>query len=342
MCADVSKVPREEALLWLSPVGLLVALALASLMAPLAVEAQQASKVRRIGLLTPGAPPPAGASAPFEQVLRELGWVEGHNLAIEPRYAAGRLDQLPALAAELVRLPVELIVVVSFPAALAAKQATATIPIVIARGGDPVGTQLVTSLARPGGNITGVSIPENELAGKRLQLLTEAVPGVSRVAVIWNTVDLAMSLRFSATKAAAHTLGLQLQPLGVQEPRDFNSAFVAMGRERPDALFVVSDVLTTLNQQHIMAFAAQSRLPAMYEFRSDVAAGGLLSYGPSVAEMSWRAATLVDKILKGAKPADLPVEQPTKFELVINLKTATALGLAIPPLLLFQADEVIK
>ena len=321
---------------------LLVALALASLMAPLAVEAQQASKVRRIGLLTPGAPPPSGASSPFEQVLRDLGWVEGQNLAIEPRYAAGKLDQLPDLAAELVRLPVELIVVVSFPAALAAKHATTTIPIVIARGGDPVGTKLVASLARPGGNITGVSIPENELAGKRLQLLTEAVPGVCRVAIMWNTVDLAMSLRFSATQAAAHALGLKLQPLGVQAPRDFNAAFIAMGRERPDALFVVSDVLTTLNQHHIVAFAAQSRLPAMYEFRSDVAAGGLLSYGPSVAEMSQRAATLVDKLLKGAKPADLPIEQPMHFELVLNLKTAQALGIMFPPTLLIQAHEVIR
>jgi putative tryptophan/tyrosine transport system substrate-binding protein len=200
----------------------------------------------------------------------------------------------------------------------------------------------VHDLARPGGNITGVSIPENELAGKRLQLLTEAVPGVSRVAVMWNTVDLAMSLRFSATQAAAYALGLKLQPLGVQEPRDFNSAFVAMGRERPDALFVVSDVLTTLNHQHIVAFAAQSRLPAMYEFRSDVAARGLLSYGPSVAEMSRRAAALVDKILKGAKPADLPVEQPMKFELVLNLKTAQALGIMFPPTLLIQAHEVIR
>ena len=342
MRANVSQVHRAEALLWLSTAGVIVAFALASLLAPLAVEAQQASKVRRIGLLTPGAPPPAGASSPFEQVLRELGWVEGHNLAIEPRYAAGRLDQLPALAAELVRLPVELLVVVSFPAALAAQHATTTIPIVIARGGDPVGTKLVASLARPGGNITGVSIPENELAGKRLQLLTEAVPGVSRVAVMWNTVDLAMSLRFSATQVAADALGLKLQPLGVQEPRDFHSAFVAMGQERPDALFVVSDVLTTLNHQHIVAFAAQNQLPAMYEFRSDVAAGGLLSYGPSVAEMSRRAATLVDKILKGAKPADLPVEQPMKFELVINLKTAQALGITIPQMVLFQANEVIR
>ncbi len=342
MCAHVSKVHREEALLWLSMVGLIVTLALASLLAPRAVEAQQASKVRRIGWLTPGAPPPSGASSPFEQLLRELGWVEGQNLAIEPRYAAGRLDQLPDLAAELVRLPVELLVVVSFPAALAAKHATTTIPIVIARGGDLVGTKLVASLARPGGNITGVSIPENELAGKRLQLLMEAVPGISRVAVIWNRVDLAMSLRFSATQNAAHALGLKLQPLGVQEPRDFHSAFVTMGRERPDALFVVSDVLTMLNQQHIVAFAAQHRLPAMYEFRSDVAAGGLLSYGPGVAEMSRRAATLVDKILKGAKPADLPVEQPMKSELVINLKTAQTLGLTIPPMVLFQADEVIK
>jgi putative tryptophan/tyrosine transport system substrate-binding protein len=342
MCAKVSKVYRAEALLWLSMVGLIVTLALASLLAPLAGEAQQTSKVRRIGWLTPGAPPPAGASSHFEQILRELGWVEGQNLAIEPRYAAGRLDQLPDLAAELVRLPVELIVVVSFPAALAAKHATTTIPIVIARGGDLVDTKLVASLARPGGNITGVSIPENELAGKRLQLLMEAVPGISRVAVIWNMVDLAMSLRFSATQDAAHALGLKLQPLGVQEPRDFHAAFVTMGRERPDALFVVSDVLTLQNQQHIVAFTAQHRLPAMYEFRSDVAAGGLLSYGPSVAEMSRRAATLVDKILKGAKPADLPVEQPMKSELVINLKTAQTLGLTIPPMVLFQADEVIK
>jgi len=320
---------------------LVVAFALGTLSA-LPSDAEQTPKVRRIGFLAGGAPPPASASPPIVQGLRELGYVEGQNLTIEYRYAEGKIDRLPDLAAELVHLRVEIIVVQGYPAAHAAKQATATIPIVIVSAGDPVGTGLVASLARPGGNITGVSFQETELSGKRLELLKEAVPRLSRVAVLWNTADLGMSLRSREIQAAARALGLTLQPLGVREPSDFDGAFSAMARERPDALFVVADPLTTLNRRRILDFAAKGRLPAMYEFSSYVNDGGLMAYGPSFSEMSRRAAVYVDKVLKGARPADLPVEQPTRFELAVNLKTAKALGLTIPPSIMVRADQVIQ
>ncbi len=325
------------------PFRLPLALLVAILAAPLPSEGQRSGQVARIGFLGGGSP---AINAPileaFRQGMRDHGNVEGQAFTIEPRYAEGRPVRLPDLAAELVRLKVDLIVTQSYPAAHAAKQATATIPIVIYAAGDPIGTGLVASLARPGGNITGVSFQETELSVKRLQLLKEAVPRLSRVAVLWNTADLGMSLRFREVQKEAPALGLTLHPLGVHEPGDFDGAFSAMTRDRPHALFVVSDVFTSRNRRRILDFAARSRLPAMYEFASYVNDGGLISYGPSFSEMSRRAAYLVDRILKGAKPADLPVEQPTRFELVINLKTAKALGLTIPPSIMVRADQVIQ
>ena len=321
---------------------LIAAVASGNLAAPLSSDAQQPAKVRRIGFLAGGAPPPAAVSPPFVQALRELGYLEGQNLAIEYRYAEGKIDRLPDLAAELVRLRVDLIVTLGYLAAHAAKQATATIPIVFMGAGDPIGTGLVASLARPGENVTGVSLQETELSAKRLELLKEAVPRLSRVAVLWNTADLGMSLRFREVQVAARVLGVALQPLGVRDPSDFDGAFSAMTRERPNALFVVSDALTIINRRRILDFAAKSRLPAIYESSSYVNDGGLMSYGPRVPDMWRRAASYVDKILKGAKPTDLPVEQPTRFELVINLKTARALGLTIPPSILVRADQVIQ
>jgi putative ABC transport system substrate-binding protein len=227
-------------------------------------------------------------------------------------------------------------------AAQAAKQATTTIPIVIVNAGDPVGTGLVASLARPGGNITGISGLATDLSGKRLELLKEAVPTLSRVAVLWNAADRGMTLRFEEMQAAARALGVTLQPLGVRDATDVDSAFAALTQERPDALFMITDVLTVFHTRRIVDFVAQSQLPTMFEYRGPVAMGGLMSYGPSLADQHRRAATYVDKILKGAKPADLPVEQPMKFELVLNLKAAQSLGLTLPPATLFQADEVIR
>lgn len=337
--------------MWLGIVRVVLTLALSIVMVPLPIEAQAVGKVRRIGFLTFGPAPPAEAPSPFEhsaetapfvQGLRELGWAAGHNLTIAPRFAEGQLDRLPALAAELVRMPVELIVTVSFPAALAAKQATATIPIVFLGAGDPVATGLVASLARPGGNLTGVAALETELSTKRLELLKMAMPQATQIAVLWNRADVGMSLRFQATQAAARALGLQLQPISVQEPSDFEGAFAAMRQERPDALFVVADPLTLLNRHRLLAFAAERRLPTMYEFRWYVEEGGLLSYGPTYADLSRRAAVQADRILRGTKPSDLPVEQAMKFDLVINLKTAQAFGLTIPPTVLFQATEVLR
>jgi putative tryptophan/tyrosine transport system substrate-binding protein len=302
-------------------------------------EAQQAGKIRQIGLLTP-----AGAQirTPFEQGLRQLGYVEGQNVSIQHRYASGQTNRLPELAAELVRHPVDLIVALSFPAALAAKQATATIPVVIADAGDPVATGLVASLARPGGNVTGVSAHETELSAKRLELLKEAFPKLNRVAVLWNSTDFGMSLRYREVEGTAPVLRVGLQPLGIRTPADFDEAFLAMRRQRPDALLVISDPLTSSNQSGLLAFAAETRLPAMYERPDFVNAGGLMFYGPNPAENLRRALHHVDRILKGTKPADLPVEQSMKFEFMINLKTANQLGLAIPPNVLSRADKVIR
>ena len=302
----------------------IVTLAFGILLAPLAAEAQQGGKA-------------------FRQGLRDLGYVEGQNIAIEYRWAEGRFERLPDLAAELVRLKVDVIVSVVTQASLAAKNATRTIPIVMVAAGDPLGSGLVASLARPGGNVTGPSSMLAELAGKELELLKETVPNVSRVAVLWNPANAVWQAQMlRATEVAARALGLQLQLLEARGPDELEGAFAAMTRERASALLVQVDVIFALHARRIADLAAKRRLPAMYGSREHVEAGGLISYAPNVPDVFRRAATYVDKILKGAKPADLPVEQPTKFELVINLKTAKALGLTIPQAVLIRADEVIR
>jgi len=319
-------------------------------MVPLAAEAQQPTQVHRIGWLHPGlsrpAPHPSAESLQleaFRQGLRDLSWVEGENLVIAHRWAEGKDQRFPALAAELVRLQVEVIVAGGPPAIRAAQQATRTIPIVMAATSDPVGQGFVASLARPGGNITGLSIMMTELPGKRLELLKETVPQSTRVAVLANPAFEVYPRYLQNLTVAARALGLHLQVVEVRRAEELAPAFAAMPRERADALMVLADPLlmdTLLGQ--VADLAATHRLPAIYNWKMYVEAGGLMSYGPSLPDMYRRAATYVDKILKGAKPADLPVEQPIKFELVINLKAAKALGLTIPPTLLFQADEVIR
>jgi len=312
------------------------------LAAPLAAVAQPAGKVVRIGYLGTG-----GAAAPrhreaLSQGLRDLGWVEGQNLVIEWRSSEGRAERFPDLAAELVRLKVDLIVANAAPASHAAKHATTTIPVVVIAVSDPVGQGLVASLARPAGNVTGLASLFPELAAKRLALLQEALPGVSRVAVLWNPANPGNVRIWKEVQVTAKTLDVTLQSREVRGPDDFKGAFAAMTKERPEALLTLDDPLIFRNQVSIVDFAARSRLPAMHAFRESVEAGGLMAYSANLPAMLRRAATYVDKILKGAKPADLPIEQPTKFELVINLKTAKALGLTIPPSLLGRADQVIE
>ena len=301
--------------------------------------AQPPAKVSRIAVLAPGCPPPSPTLDTFLQGLRDLGYVDGQTITIEWRYSEGRAERFPDLAAELARLKVDLIVAVSTPAALAAKHAASTIPIVMVYVADPVGTGLVTSLGRPGGNLTGISDMATDLSAKRLELLKEAVPTLSRVAVLWNSADPGMVLRFREIETAARVLGLTLQSLEVRGPDGFEWAFTAMTQERPDGLFVVAEVLTLTHRCRILDFAARNRLPAMYEFGVFAREGGLMAYGPQLTDTFQRGAYHVDRILKGAKPADLPVEQPMNFELVINLKTAEALGLTIPPHLLVLADR---
>ena len=258
------------------------------------------------------------------------------------RSAEGKPERLPALAAELVRLPVDVIVATTGLGAQAAKNTTTTIPIVMVSGADPVAIGLVTSLARPGGNITGLSLMNAELAGKQLQLLKEATASLARVAVLWNARDAVMTNIFSEIQTAAPGLGVTVRPLGVQEAKDIDSAIATMTEERPDALFMITDVLTSKFTRQVVDFAAQHQLPTMFQSSGPVAEGGLMYYGPSSTDAYRRAAYYVDRILKGAKPGDLPVEQPTKFELVVNLKTAKALGITIPPTLLMLADKVIE
>ena len=330
--------------MWCSAIGCIVTLTLSLLAAPLASDAQRVGKVARIGYLSPVAPGPSPILVAFRQGLGQLGWVEGENLAIEYRWAEGRLDPLPDLAAELVRLKVDVIVTWG-PAVGAAQQATRTIPIVIASTLDAVQSGFVASLAQPGGNITGLTLISPELMGKRLELLKEAFPNISRVALLTGPSGPAfrvITLLVKETEAAAQALGMTLQTLEVRDGEDVTRAFTAMARERPDALYVLEAPILYVHQTRIVDLAAASRLPTIFGVRQFVDAGGLLSYGVNVPDLHRRAASYVDKILKGTKPADLPVEQPTKFELVINLKTAEALGLTLPPALLFQADEVIK
>jgi len=323
--------------------GLVVTLALAFFAAPFAAAAQQPAKTPRIGMLRPGSPSDRVEQIEaFRRGLRDLGYVEGQNIAIEFRFAEGREARLPDLAAELVRLKVDVIVANGTVAIRTAKQATATIPIVMATVGDPVRTGLVASLARPGGNITGSTLLGPELGAKRLQLLKEAVPKLSRVALFWNPGNPSNQLQFKDIQLGAKALGVALQSVEIRSPDGFEGAFTAISRERPNALIMTADPLHQLHAGRIIEFAARSRLPAMYQVRENVEAGGLMSYGVNVPDLYRRAATFVDKILKGAKPADLPVEQPTRFELVINLKTAKALGLMIPQSVLLRADEVIQ
>jgi putative tryptophan/tyrosine transport system substrate-binding protein len=323
--------------MWLSAVGVFITLTCVLLAAPPAAAQQP---VKRIGYLAQVTRAPLVEA--FRQGLRELGYREGQNLAIEFRDAEGQPARLPALAAELVQLHVDVIVTFPTNAARAAKHATTTLPIVMAAADDPVRTGLVASLAQPGGNLTGLSNFGPDLSGKRLELLKEAVPTLARIAVLWNAADSGMTLRFNQMEVAARALGQTVDPLGVHDATQVESALTAMTQERPDALFVITDVLTARHWGRIVDFAAQHQLPTLFEYREPVVAGGLIAYGPSQADLHRRAAYYVDRILKGTKPADLPVEQPTKFELVINVKTAQALGLTIPPSVLFQADEVIK
>jgi len=310
--------------------------------APL-VEAQQLKKIPRIGFLSSTSPDAEKSRlAAFQQGLRELGYLEGQNILIEYRYAGGKFDWFPALAAELVRLKVDVLVATGAPASHAAKDTTKTIPIVMTNAADPVGTGLVASLARPGGNITGLSIQAEEMGGKRLELLKEAVPQTSRVTVLWNASDSGKASELHDTQVAAQTLGMTLHTAEVRGPDDFDNAFAAIARERPDALITFSDALTLNHQRQIVDFATQYRLPLISEVREFAEAGGLMTYGASLPALIRRAAYYVDRILKGSKPADLPVERPTKFELVLNLTTAKALGITMPPSLLLLADEVIQ
>jgi putative ABC transport system substrate-binding protein len=308
---------------------------------PAAARAQHAGKVRRIGFLSLQSGLNSTTEA-FAQGMRELGYVEGRNLTVEYRWAARKEERLPELAAELVRLKVEVIVTAAAPAIEAAKRATSTIPIVMATSADPVGSGLVASLARPGGNVTGLSALSTDLAGKRLQLARELVPKATRVAVLAHRGASATRLFLEEMRTAAQQLEAQLVVQEVQAADDLPGAFAAMQRERAQALVVQISPFSADNSRRILELAAQYRLPAMYDVRSFVDAGGLISYGPSLPEMFRRAAFYVDRILKGAKPADLPIEQPTKFEMVINLKTAKALGLSIPQSLLVRADQVIE
>ena len=318
------------------------------LAAPLAAEAQQAGKVYRVGMLWFGSslddPPVRLRLDAFQQGLREQGYMEGRNVAFEHRYARGKYELLPDLAAELVRLKVDIIVTPGNPpATLAAKQATSTIPIVFISAADPVASGFVASLARPGGNITGgTSLVGPGLVGKRLALLQEAVPKLSRVAVLSNPTTPDARVFIGEAEVAARSLKVQLQIVEGRGPADFSGAFAAMTKEHASAILIQQDAIFLFNGKQLAELAAKNRLPAMYGLREHVEAGGLMAYAASLAELSRRASTYVGKILQGAKPGDLPVEQATKFDLVINLKTAKALGLSIPPSLLQRADQVIE
>lgn len=319
---------------------LVVALVIGALAAADAVPAQPTGQARRIGVLAvvPGHTPRTEA---FRQALSDLGYSEGKNVVVEWRWAAGRIERLPDLAADLVRLGVEVIVAGGPDSIVAAKKATSTIPIVMVAAPDPVGSGLVSSLARPGGNLTGLSFDATpELLGKQLELIKEMLPGLSRVAFLWDSAMPGVGPFVDVAKGAAQTLRLQLASVDIAS--DFDAALAAVVRERPGALFVMASSRSYVRRQQVIAFSAKHRLPAMYGFEEIAAAGDLMSYGPSLADLYRRAATYVDKILKGARPADLPVEQPTKFGLVVNLKTAKALGLTVPQSILVRADRAIE
>ncbi len=321
----------------------LCGLTLGSPASPLAAEAQSAGKVPLIGYVGNSSPSlePRLLGA-FRDGLRNLGYVEGQNIRIEYRWAEGRYERFPDFMAELVRLRVEVIVVAGTPATLAARRATNAIPIVMAVIGDALETGVVPSLARPGGNVTGLSTVVPELEGKRLELLKQALPKLSRLAILANPANPFVAVAWRQTQRAAETLHIKLQRVDVRQPEEFGNAFSVIANERPDALTVMADRFILTHRAQIIAFGTKSRLPGMFPYWEFVEEGGLMAYGPSYADMFRRSATYVDKILKGVKPADLPVEQPTKFELIINLKTAKTLGLTIPQTLLLRADQVIE
>jgi len=322
-------------------IGLALCAVLFALSLP--AEPQQPKKVPRIGFLATVSPSTISDRVEaFRQGLRELGYVEGKNIVIEWRYAEGKADRLPGLAAELVRLKVEVIITAGAPATRRAKEATVTIPIVMTNDGDPVGTGFVASLARPGGNITGLSTLAPELSGKQLELLKEIVPKLSRVAVLGTSTRPGNAQSLREIELAARAFGVKLQYLDVLDPKDIETAFRAASKERADAVLVLNSPVLISQRTQIADLAVKSRLPAMYYRREYVEDGGLMSYGVNLSHLARRAATYVDKILKGAKPADLQVEQPTKFELIINLQAAKQIGITIPPNVLARADKVIK
>jgi ABC-type uncharacterized transport system substrate-binding protein len=310
---------------------------------PLAARAQQTPKVPRIGFLgNSTAALESHLVGPFREGLRALGYEEGRSIVIEYRWAEGMYERFPVLIAELIALNVDVIVTAGTPAALAVKKATTSIPLVMIAVGEPVETGLVASLARPGGNATGVSSLSYGLEGKRLELLSEVVPSISHIAVFWNAGNPIQVIQERETRAAAEVMGMKMLSLGVRTLEEIEDAFAAIRRERPDALLVLADRLFLHHRKRIMDFAIEQRLPGVHAYRELVEIGGLMSYGPSYADLHRRAAAYVDKILKGAKPADLPVERPVKFVLVLNLKAAKALGVTVPPSVMLRADEVIE
>jgi ABC-type uncharacterized transport system substrate-binding protein len=318
-----------------------IAFASGAALMPLAARAQTPTgKIYRLGILQPGKPP-----QPLVEVLRDrlkdLGYREGRNIAYEYRWAEGKNDRLDELAKELVDLKVDVITTLSTPAAIAAKKVTKTIPIVFSAVGDPVGAGVVPNLSHPGGNVTGVSLLATELSGKRLEILKEIVPNAAPVAMFWNDTNPGMVLRAREAQNAADKMDLNLQSIGVHDLTSFDDAFATINSKKFNALLTLVDPFTNEHRQRIVDFAAKRRLPAIYESREFVDAGGLISYGPNLPEHQRRAADYVSMIFKGSKPGDIPVEQPTKFELIINLKTARALGLTIPPPVLERADELI-
>lgn len=319
------------------------AFASAVLALPLDALAQTEHRIWRIGFLSPGTRPPDGAApVALRKALGELGYVDGKNAVFLGRWADARKELLPVRVAELVALRPDVVVTYgSGIEAAALRSATSSIPIVFTDAGDPVGVGLVASLSQPGGNVTGISAQATDLSAKRLELLRQMVPQATRVAVLWNADDLAMTLRFREIERAASVLHMTIQPVGVREPNDFDFAFTRMTEQRPDALMLVTDALTILNRKRVLEFADARSIPALYEVGSVVRDGGLMSYGPDADDLLRRAAVYVDHILKGAKPRDLPVEQPTKYYLIINIGKAKALGLTISQALLLQADELV-
>ena len=329
------RIPLLTAIVFLMP-GMLVA--------SLPAMAQAPQKVFRVGhLAAPGKTPDGGPPRALVDALRGLGYVEGRNIAYEARFAEGKLERLPQLAAELVQLKMDAIVAQGGASTEAARRATTTIPIVMApAAGDAVAVGWISTLARPGGNITGLSDESVQLSAKRMELLKEAVPQAALIAIVWNDNDHGMTLRYREIEKAARTLRVEVLPLGVRNVEDFTAAFEAMTRRKPDAMFIVTDVLTNMNRKRFVEFAATHRIPAMYETSTIVREGGLMSYGPSFEDGFREAAGYIDRILKGAKPIDLPAVQPRRYYLAVNLKAAAALGLTMPPSLLLRSDELIQ